>query len=580
MGYLVTARKWRPTVFEDVIGQSHITTTLRNAIASNRLSHAYLFSGPRGVGKTTTARILAKAINCLNPKDFDPDNECEICKEITEGRNMDMLEIDGASNRGIEEIRNLRESVKYVPSKNKYKVYVIDEVHMLTKEAFNALLKTLEEPPPHVIFIFATTENHKVPATILSRCQRFDFRRIGINEIMQQLRIIANTDKITIDDDALLLVAKKGDGSMRDAQSTFDQIVSFCGKDISAQKIVEALNLVDQEIFFQTTDLIKAKDTKGGIGLVEDIMNRGYDIKEFLGGLNEHLRNFLIVLTTSSPRLVEVTESYKKRYVEDAKNFTENDLLRLIKIVNETENSIKWSQQTRFKLEVAITQMIKMDSSVQISELLNKIDALKKRVDGGIKLEGKVSASPPSRSTNDASSSNTAKISLLKSQDVSIQHVKEPIKPNKSVSLTQENIVINNQKPNTFSGSTNFTISLEEASEKWGAVVNKASQERILLGSLLSSSRVLDCSNGSIKINFPDEFHLDFFRKNREHITNLAQNIYGAKLRLEAIISRNENEPDSTSVKTKSIQKEEASHPLIAALKTQLGARRIDKEDI
>lgn len=579
MGYLVTARKWRPTVFEDVIGQSHITTTLRNAIASKRLSHAYLFSGPRGVGKTTTARILAKAINCLNPKDFNPDNECEICKEITEGRNMDMLEIDGASNRGIEEIRNLRESVKYVPSKNKYKVYVIDEVHMLTKEAFNALLKTLEEPPPHVIFIFATTENHKVPATILSRCQRFDFRRIGIDEIMQQLRLIANSDKITIDDDALLLIAKKGDGSMRDAQSTFDQIVSFCDKDISAQKIIEALNLVDQEIFFRTTDLIKTKDTKGGIALVEDIMNRGYDIKEFLGGLNEHLRNFLIVLTTGSPRLVEVTESYKKRYEEDAKSFTENDLVRLIRIVNETENSIKWSQQTRFKLEVAITQMIKMDSSVQISELLNKIDDLKKKIGGGIKLEGKVLASPPSLGTNSASSVNPAKTSTLKSQAVSVQRVKEPTKSNRSVSLMQGDLVINDQEPRAFPGSTNFTISLEEATEKWGAVVSKASQERIMLGSLLSSSRVLDCSNGSIKINFPDEFHLDFFRKNREHITDLAQNIYGAKLRLEAIISRNDNENDSLTLKTKSTPKEETLHPLVAALKTQLGASRIDQED-
>ncbi|MBU1297919.1 MAG: DNA polymerase III subunit gamma/tau [Bacteroidetes bacterium] len=554
MGYLVTARKWRPTVFQDVIGQSHITTTLRNAIASNRLSHAYLFSGPRGVGKTTTARILAKAINCLNPKDFNPDNECEICKEITEGRNMDILEIDGASNRGIEEIRNLRESVKYVPSKNKYKVYVIDEVHMLTKEAFNALLKTLEEPPPHVIFIFATTENHKVPATILSRCQRFDFRRIGTDEIMRQLRLIADSDNISIDDDALLLIAKKGDGSMRDAQSTFDQIVSFCGKDISAQKIIEALNLVDQEIFFRTTDLIKTKDTKGGIALVEDIMNRGYDIKEFLSGLNEHFRNILIVLTTGSTRLIEVGESYKKRYEEDANSFTENDLVRLIRITNETENSIKWSQQPQFKLEVAIIQMIKMDSSVQVSDLLNRIEELKKKVDGGIKLEGKVLASPPSLGTRMASSDNAAKSYTPKSQDLSVQRIKEPI-------------VINEQEPRAFPSSTNFTISLEEASEKWGAVVNKASQERIMLGSLLSSSRVLDCSNGSIKINFPDEFHLDFFRKNREHITDLAQNIYGAKLRLEA------------TLQTKSNPKNETLHPLVAALKTQLGASRIDKGD-
>jgi DNA polymerase-3 subunit gamma/tau len=248
-------------VFEDVVGQAHVTTTLRNAIANNRLSHAYIFSGPRGVGKTTTARILAKAINCLHPeKDKNPDNECELCKEITEGRSVNVFEIDGASNRGIDEIRNLREAVRYGPAKGKYKVYIIDEVHMLTKEAFNALLKTLEEPPPYILFIFATTEVHKVPATILSRCQRFDFKRNTIEEITGRLSFIAKEEKIKISEDALLLIAKKADGSMRDGQSIFDQIVAFCGEAIGAKQIREALNIVDQELFFRTTDIIKKKD--------------------------------------------------------------------------------------------------------------------------------------------------------------------------------------------------------------------------------------------------------------------------------------------------------------------------------
>src|SRR5689334_3904974 len=229
MTYVVTARKWRPMVFEDIVGQEHVTTTLRNAVGTERLSHAYIFSGPRGVGKTTCARILAKVINCLHPADLNPDNSCELCEEITAGRSVNVFEIDGASNRGVEEIRNLREAVRYPPARGRYKVYIIDEVHMLTKEAFNALLKTLEEPPPFVIFIFATTEIHKVPLTILSRCQRFDFRRIGIGEITARLAHIAAAEKIRIDDDALLLVAKRGDGSMRDAQSIFDQVVSFCG---------------------------------------------------------------------------------------------------------------------------------------------------------------------------------------------------------------------------------------------------------------------------------------------------------------------------------------------------------------
>src|SRR5258708_7705759 len=239
MTYLVSARKWRPSVFEDVVGQQHVATTLRNAMATDRLSHAYIFSGGRGCGKTTTARILAKAINCLHPKNQNPDNECELCREITENRSVNVFEIDGASNRGVDEIRNLREAVRYGPAKGKYKVYIIDEVHMLTKEAFNALLKTLEEPPPYIIFIFATTEIHKVPLTILSRCQRFDFRRIAIEEIIGRLKFIAKEEGITIDEDALLMVAKRADGSMRDAQSIFDQIVSFSGKKINASQIIE-----------------------------------------------------------------------------------------------------------------------------------------------------------------------------------------------------------------------------------------------------------------------------------------------------------------------------------------------------
>ncbi|HEY4612563.1 MAG TPA: DNA polymerase III subunit gamma/tau, partial [Bacteroidota bacterium] len=384
MSYQVTARKWRPMVFEDVVGQSHVTSTLVNAIKTHRVAHAYIFSGQRGCGKTTTARILARALNCLSPNGTNPDNTCEVCLEITDGRSLDVIEIDGASNRGVEEIRNLRESVRYTPSRGKYKIYIIDEVHMLTKEAFNALLKTLEEPPAHVVFMFATTEIHKVPATILSRCQRFDFRRIATDEIIARLKFIAQEEKITIDDDALLIVAKKGDGSLRDAQSIFDQVRAFCGNTIGVKDAQTVLNVVDLDLYFRVTDLIKAKDVRGGIDLIDEIIRNGYDIREFLIGLSEHLRNLLVVSTTQSTQLVETSEPHRKRYQAEAAHFSENDLLRLIKLVLELEGSIRWSSQPRYKLEAGLLQMIKMHGAVRVDELLKQIDDLKKKISNSL----------------------------------------------------------------------------------------------------------------------------------------------------------------------------------------------------
>ncbi len=379
MSYVVIARRWRPQQFDEVIGQEHVSRTLANAIANNRIAHAYIFSGPRGVGKTTTARILAKAVNCEKGPTPTPCNECASCKAITQGNSLDVVEIDGASNRGIDEIRNLREKIRFAPAMGKYRVYIIDEVHMLTKEAFNALLKTLEEPPEHVIFIFATTEIHRVPATILSRCQRFDFRRIAVRTIMEHLQHICETDKIDIEEEALLQIAKKADGSMRDAESILDQIISYAGTKISFEDVVQALGVIHQDFYFELTEQIKKGAIKDIILLANNIFETGHDLNEFLLGFEEHLRNILVIKSTGSTKLIDTSENYLERYKQLADEFSENDLVAYLQVVGETINAVKSSQQPQLKFELGLVKLAKMPKTAQLDDLLQRIELLKKK---------------------------------------------------------------------------------------------------------------------------------------------------------------------------------------------------------
>jgi len=374
MAFVVTARKWRPQTFSEVVGQEHISTTLKNALANGRIAHAYMFTGPRGIGKTTTARILAKRLNCLNPKDGEPCNECEMCKDFLENTILDVFEIDGASNRRIEEIRAIREAVKYTPAKGKYKIYIIDEVHMLTVESFNALLKTLEEPPEHVVFIFATTDIHKVPLTIISRCQRFDFRRVELKDTKNLLLKIATAEGIEIDDQSLTLIAKRADGALRDAQSLFDQVVSFCGNKITKDLISSMLNLIDDQIYFDVSDAIIERNFSKVLEVTEAIYNNGWNLTDFLNGLTEHFRNFMVLRISRKTDLIESSEIMKQAYLKYVDSFSESDLIRILTFINKTQYDIKNSSHPKLKLEVALFQLVGLEKSTTIKELISSIN--------------------------------------------------------------------------------------------------------------------------------------------------------------------------------------------------------------
>ncbi len=384
MSYQVFARKWRPQVFEDVVGQGHITRTLQNAIASGRLAHAFLFSGPRGVGKTTTARILAKALNCEKGPTPTPCGTCNSCVETAGGTSVDVVEIDGASNRGIEHIRELREAVKYAPVGGKYKVYVIDEVHMLTNEAFNALLKTLEEPPPHVIFIFATTEPQKIPATIHSRCQRYGFKRVALQEIIERLRTIASSEGITISESGLAMIARAAEGSMRDSQSLLDQAVSYSGMEIKDEDIQATLGSVAQAALLRFTDGLLGRDASGLLGQIDALLEQGQDLRQFLTGVVEHLRNLLVVKVSQEPgQIIELPTSDIDAIKKQAAGVEAAHLLMLFDSLSKTLDDLRWSPHQRFTLEVGLIKACHIAGLQPLSDLLGRIKELEARLASG-----------------------------------------------------------------------------------------------------------------------------------------------------------------------------------------------------
>jgi DNA polymerase-3 subunit gamma/tau len=400
MSYLVLARKWRPQSFAEVVGQPHVTRTLQNAIGKDRVAHAYLFCGARGVGKTSVARILAKTLNCSTPGSAVPCNGCSNCREITQGNAIDVLEIDGASNRGIDSIRDLRETVRYRPAKSRFKIYIIDEVHMLTSEAFNALLKTLEEPPEHVLFIFATTEPHKIPATILSRCQRFDFRRIPTQQLVEHLRLIISQEQVQLPDDVLFSLAREADGSMRDAQSLLEQILAFSGEDLGGQEILDILGIVDRKSVHRAAAAILECDGRICIEVVDDLYRRGIDTKRFCQQLCDYFRNLLVLATGGDgvECLLDLPEDeiqLLKRQLEK----TSRDFLHLIfQMLMKAEEDIRRSSLPRITLEMLLLRLTQLPELESLNGILAKLSFLEERLSAG---ELPISAERPGGSPPD-----------------------------------------------------------------------------------------------------------------------------------------------------------------------------------
>lgn len=524
MSYLVLARKKRPQVFEDVIGQRPITQTLQNAISQNRVAHAFLFTGPRGVGKTSTARILAKALNCEKGPQTDPCNQCSVCKEISAGNSIDVIEIDGASNRGIDEVRELKENVRYTPAKSRYKIFIIDEVHMLTLPAFNALLKTLEEPPPHIVFIFATTEPHKIPATILSRCQRYDFKRIPLTEIVQHLRRIVDDEKIEISQRGLSLIARESEGSMRDAQSLLDRLISYGGDKIRDEEITGVLGLIDQKMLSDTIEAIAERDAGRCLEIVEQIYQFGHDIQHFCHELLQYLRNLILLKVSSHPEpFLELPGEEIDALKRQAEKFRFDQLNQLFSLLLKGEEGVAQSTFPRTMLEMTLIRMAMLHSVLPIDEIIKKLEDLGKTLPSG---RTEAAAPPPLE--------RMAKPNVEqkeKERGENIQAVKEetPLSEPEKRELQEKKAPDEGEQAGK--------------EETWRGLVDFVRARKPSLGSLLVLGGLIQLSSDKIEIGFEkDSFHYETMieRENRSQLEQLCRDFL--KREVKVLISSFEGE--------------------------------------
>ncbi len=496
MSYTALYRKFRPGEFDEVKGQEHIVTTLRNQIQTDRIGHAYLFCGTRGTGKTTVAKILAKAVNCQNPVNGNPCNECEICQKINRQASMNVIEIDAASNNGVGNVRDIIEEVQYSPAEGRYKVYIIDEVHMLSTGAFNALLKTLEEPPSYVIFILATTEPHKIPVTIHSRCQRYDFRRISIGTIEARLRELVDKEQVQAEEKALRYVAKTADGSMRDALSLLDQCIAFyLGQELTYEKVLDVLGAVDTAVYSKMFRYVVSQDVIGCIGLVEEMMMAGRDLNQFISEFIWYLRGLMLAdASGNGAGLLDVSQEQLAQMLEEGEMVDVEVLMRYIHILSDLSNQIRYASQKRVLVEVTLIKLCKpqMDETQDFTTLSSRLAAVERQLEQGIPAAGKGSSPQAEPETGQ----------------------KEPEKPKILPKALPEDI--------------------QEVIKRWEEILRAYGQPG---ANMLAQAKKVVSEQGGLLLQFTDKLNEDFFLQNEgqelQCLKELIQNLLGKEVEVE-----------------------------------------------
>ena len=524
MAYTALYREWRPKTFNDVVGQEHITTTLKNQILNHRIAHAYLFCGTRGTGKTSTAKVFAKALNCLNLQDGEPCNECEMCRKINEGLAIDVTELDAASNNGVDKIRDIIDDVKYPPQEAKYKVYIMDEVHMLSAGAVNAFLKTLEEPPNNVIFILATTDPQKLPITILSRCQRFDFKRINNNEITARLRKIVDDQNVLADERSLNLIARVSDGAMRDSLSILDQAISMGNGNVDYNTVVSMLGLVTNEHLFNLTNAVIQRSVEKSIGIIEDVIYSGKDIYLFIKDLITHYRHLLMAKVTNNPEeVLDMSEENIALIKEQSARLRAEEIMRCIRILQEAENNAKLSKQARLYCELAIIKMCKIEYDTSSEVMLTRLNKLEENLKNG-----------------------SIKVATVESQNNNINAVKKSINNVESKKPTQTQHI-----EETLSGNSDSRITINDVQKAWRDILEAFKARRaMVISSLIQIGKPIACANGIVTVQFEKQYQFSRDRlsesKNKPIINEVFSEILQENIKVNFVVEEDNKGSKST----------------------------------